>query len=105
MTPIPKEFVELCIWFQPGLIGGHETAEQVIEDALSIAKLSVAQRNVVRAYLDELLSGKYNDEELERIWRKSGAGVSILTDREGNAANFLRRIRSVIDDLARRSQH
>jgi len=102
---IPEEFGKLCVWFDQDWGWGHETAEQAIEDALSNANLSVAQRNVVRAYLDELASGKYNDEELERIWRKSGAGVSILTDRKGNPADFLRGIRSVIDSLDRRSAH
>jgi len=105
MTPVPKEFTALCIWFHQDCGYGHETVEQVIEDAVSNAELSATQRGVVIAYLDELLSGKYKDAELERIWRKSGAGVSILTDREGNAADFLREIRSAIEALDRRSAH
>jgi len=102
---ISDEFAKLCAWFDQDCDYGHETMEQIIEAALSNANLSVAQRNVVRAYLDDLLSGKYNDQQLERIWRKSGAGVSILTDQEGNPANFLRMIRSAIDSLDRRSAH
>ncbi|ARN82169.1 hypothetical protein DSM21852_15530 [Methylocystis bryophila] len=102
---MPKEFVELCIWFQPGVTRGHETAEQVIDDALSNANLSVPKLNVVSAYLSELLSGKYNDEELHRIWRTAGAGVSITSGQEGDSARFLRKIRSAIDALDRRSTH
>lgn len=99
----PKEFVTLCRWFHQDWTWGHETPEQAIEDALSGANLSAAQRNIVRAYIDELVSGNYSDEELERIWRKSGAGISILTDQEGNPAEFLRMIGSAIDSLDRRS--
>lgn len=99
----PKEFVTLCRWFHQDWLWGHETGEQAIEAAISNANLSVAQLNMVSAYLDELLSGKYNDEELERIWRKSGAEVSILTEEEGNAAGALRLIQSMVDALARRS--
>jgi hypothetical protein len=100
---IPEEFVTLCRWFHQDCDYGHETAEEMIEGALCSANLSLAQRNVVRVYIDELVSGKYNDEELHRIWRKSGAGVSITRGLEGDTADFLRRIRSVIDSLNRRS--
>jgi hypothetical protein len=101
--PMPEEFAKLCVWFHQDMFTHFETAEQAIEHALG--HLSVAQRDVVSAYLDQLLSGKYNEEELQRVWRASGAGVSITTGREGDSARFLRRIRSVIDDLARRSAH
>jgi len=101
----PEEFVKLCGWFHQDCLYGHETGEQVIEESLSSANLSVAQRNVVRDYIDELVSGKYNDEELHRIWRKSGAGISITSGREGDSAIFLRMVRSAIDFLDRRSAH
>ena len=101
----PKEFVTLCRWFHQDFDWGYDTGEQAVEAAISNADLSAAQLNMVSAYLDEMLSGKYNDEELERIWRKAGAQISILTDVEGNAAGFLRGLRSMIDDLARRSRH
>jgi hypothetical protein len=39
--------------------------------------------------MDELVSGKYDDEELERIWRRSRAGVSIITVQAGNPAEYL----------------
>lgn len=100
---IPEEFVTLCDWFHQDCFWGHETGEQVIKHALSNANLSAAQRNVVRAYIDELVSGRYSDEELHRIWRKCGAEISITRGQEGDSANFLRRIRSVIDSLDRRS--
>ncbi|ARN82168.1 hypothetical protein [Methylocystis bryophila] len=101
----PKEFVTLCRWFHQDCFWGHETGEQAVEAAISNANLSAAELKVVSAYLDELLSGQYKDEQLERIWRKSGAGVSILTEDEGNAAGFLRGLRSMIDDLTRPSAH
>jgi len=101
----PEEFVKLCGWFHQDCLWGHETGEQVIEEALTSANLSVEQRNVVRAFIDELVSGKYDDEELHRIWRKSGARISITSGREGDSATFLRMIRSVIDSLDRRSAH
>jgi len=101
----PQEFVTLSRWFHQDFDWGHETGEQAVEAAISNANLSVAQLNVVSAYLDELLSGKYNDEELERIWRKAGAEISILTEEEGNAAGFFRGLRSMIDATARRSAH
>lgn len=95
----PEEFGAICVWFDQDCDYGYDTAEEIIQAALSNANLSVAQHNVVCAYLDELLSGRYKEEQLERIWRKSGGGVSILSDEEGNAANFLRKIRTAIDAL------
>ena len=95
----PEEFVKLCQWFHQDCDYGLETDEQIIEEALLSANLSLAQRGVVKSYIDELVSGRYSDEELERIWRKSGAGVSILTDQAGNPGEFLRMIQSAIKDI------
>lgn len=96
---IPEEFIKLCRWFHQDCDYGLDTDEHVIEEAILSANLSPAQRSVVKAYIDELVSSNYSDEQLERIWRKSGAGVSILTDQEGNPAAFLRMIRSAIEEF------
>jgi hypothetical protein len=94
--PVPDEFNRLCVWFHQDAWAHFATTEQVIADAIS--NLNDSQRKVVRAYLDELLSGKYTEEELQCIWRTTSAGVSISSGQEGDSARFLRMVRSAIGD-------
>jgi hypothetical protein len=93
---IPDEFNRLCAWFHQDAWTHFETTEQVIADAVS--HLSDNQRKVVRAYLDELLSGKHTEEELQHIWRATSAGIAISSGREGDSARFLLIVRAAIGD-------
>lgn len=67
----------------------------MIAAAVANAGLSAAQREVVRVYLDELLSGKYSNGDLCGPWRKTGADIR-LGSRKG-ATKFLQTMRSVIE--------
>jgi hypothetical protein len=93
---IPDEFNKLCVWFHQDAWTHFATTEQVIDDAIS--HLTDLERKVVRDYLDELLSGKLNEKELQRIWRASKAGISISSGQEGDSSSFLRRIRLALGD-------
>ncbi|ARN82167.1 hypothetical protein B1812_14950 [Methylocystis bryophila] len=65
------------------------------------ADLSTAQRELVRAYLDELLSGKYSNGDLSSIWRKTRAELRFGSRK--SATKFLQTMRSVFDSLDDRS--
>lgn len=79
---IPKEFQYLATCFYQGSLQEHATVEEWIGSTVRNF-LSVEERNVVKHYLDDLLSGSHTDDDLQRIWKnldsdywiESGAGV------------------------------
>lgn len=88
MKKIPEEFLTLGRWFHQDCDYGCETLEQVIENAIASAGLSREQRERVRAYLDELLSGKYSNGDLSSIWRKTRAELRFGSVRGKARRNF-----------------
>ncbi len=75
---------------------------KTLDDAIraSIRSLSPSQCLIAKNFLDELLSGKYSDEELVAVWRKTPAGsggFAISRGEEGDAAAFLGLIRSALE--------
>lgn len=99
----PRELVTLCGWFDQDFDWGDETGEQAVEAAIANANLSAAELNVVSAYLDELLSGKYSNGDLSSIWRKTGAELRLGSRK--SATKFPLTMRSVFDSFDSRSVH
>jgi hypothetical protein len=95
MWTIPDDVKVLCHTFHEGVSEVYSSTDEMIKDA--VAKLNESQRAVVRAYLDELTSGKYSEEELWRLWYEAGARIRITTGIPGESTRFLGMIKAEID--------
>lgn len=91
---IPKAFKSICRYFFRGVEEGYNSGEEILQAALS--GLTAEERAVVKQYLDEILDGRYDDDELERIWHAAGAELRIVRNVEGDMAGFLAMLRSAI---------
>lgn len=94
MTTIPDDFKFLCRSFYQSVEEVYSSTDGLIKDA--VATLNESQRQVVRDYLDELMSGKYTEEQLWRLWHDAGARIRI-TGVPGESARFLGMIKAEID--------
>lgn len=92
---IPEAFRFMCIHFYQGVTEDYQTKDDLIDFAIS--DLTREQRKIVRDYLDELMSGRYSEEQIERIWRQAGADVHISRGIKGDSAKFLGELRKALD--------
>jgi hypothetical protein len=70
---IPEAFLKLSNMF-------HQDRDLIfgsVEEAISasIYDLTLEEKLIAKKYLDELLSGNYNDEQLVSIWNKTPGGA------------------------------
>lgn len=84
----------MCIHFYQGVSDDFSSKKEMLNFVIS--DLNAEHRKVVRAYLDELMSGTYKEEEIEKIWREAGADVRISRGVKGDAAKFLGEIRRAL---------
>ena len=63
----PYKVEQLIKGFYPGSADDHATIEGWI--AAHVAKTTDGQKEVIRWFLDELLSGRYSDEEIQKVWQ------------------------------------
>ena len=63
--------------------------------------LRKSEHKVLKAYLDELLSGKYSEAELRDAWRASDASVTPFRGKDGSCKEFLELVRSRYDKFDR----
>jgi hypothetical protein len=89
---IPEEFVTFTAFFHQDFDLMFPDGNGLIEDAIN--HTSPEQRNVIKEYLDDLLSGKYSETELRHIWKTTRAEISPFRGNEGSCADFLKLIRS-----------
>lgn len=92
---IPEEFREMCIRFYQGVTEDFDANGELINYAIS--DLNGAQRKVVRDDLDELMSGRYSEEQIEAIWRAAGAEIRISRGEKGDSARFLGEIHRALE--------
>jgi len=52
------------------------------------------EAKIVKKYLDELLSGKYSEEDFRELWRETESVIIPFNDEEGSCADFIEFIRS-----------
>lgn len=93
---IPEEFLKFTIYFHQDVDEIYSTGEELVQDALD--QLTPREREVVKNYLDELVSGKYDEMQLREIWRNTRADISPFRGDEGSCKGFLEYIRSMISD-------
>src|SRR6266498_2159577 len=95
---MPEEFRNMCMMFHQDILLNFTSWEDVIASA--IATLDRAQMIVVKNYLDELVSGKYNKDELTALWNSTPAAITIFDGgdkkaKEPGIVYFLKLIRSM----------
>ena len=66
---VPDEIRQLVIAFYPHSEDDYATAEEWIAGTLK-GFFNDREREVIRRFLDELLSGRYSDEEIKEVWRR-----------------------------------
>jgi hypothetical protein len=89
---VPEDFHQLCGLFYP-----HSNEEYATEDewiaGIVHRFLRGRDRKIVKAFLDELLSGQYTDAELERVWQSTSPTYGF---RPGGHRIFLTKIRDLL---------
>jgi hypothetical protein len=63
---VPYAVEQLIKGFYPGSAREYSTNEQWIAAHLAFR---TDEKEVIRRFLDELLSGRYSDEEIQEVWR------------------------------------
>ena len=79
---VPEDFQQLAKSFYPGSNTelGDPTLEEWIDSVLQHFR-EPERRRFVRAFLDELLSGKYDDTEIQRVWDSLNPSYNFMPPR------------------------
>ena len=77
---VPPEFQNLSAYFHQDMMLINPSFDAGV--AVAIAAQDDASRVIVRDFLDELLSGRHDDEEIDQVWRKSRAHIGFTNTRE-----------------------
>jgi hypothetical protein len=90
--PIPEEFNMIVGSYVSGIEGIVSSEEEFFD--MMLDPMTIAQRKVVKDYLDELLGGKYAEDDLRVMWRASEARLLPFWGDEGSCAECLETMRS-----------
>jgi hypothetical protein len=90
--PIPEEFNMIVDSYVSGIEGLYSSEEEYFDSRLAL--MTKAQIRVVKDYLDELLGGKYAEDDLRVMWRASEARLLPFWGDEGSCAECLETMRS-----------
>lgn len=71
--PIPDEFKQACRNLGQDL--GYEKPSQPLMAQIALIGIEQNERLVIKAFLDELLSGRYTAEELREFWWSTTADI------------------------------
>jgi hypothetical protein len=71
MIPIPPEFKELCLQFQLASLSYFGSPERMI--ASTLTKFGDQKRKVIKEFVSDLLSEKYDKEEISDVWHSTGS--------------------------------
>ena len=89
---IPEAFYDFCLLLhQDSFVYYGREPEDVAAGPLQY--MSKEQKVALRAFLNELLTGNYSDEELQKIYRKGDADISF----SHGLRYFLGLVRDTID--------
>jgi len=94
MTPpeMPEGFKSLTAFFVPYSEEIYASEEEMVD--MGWASLDEDEAKIVKKYLDELLSGKYSEEDFRELWRETESVIIPFNDEEGSCADFIEFIRS-----------
>ncbi|CAJ0851823.1 hypothetical protein AMST5_00475 [freshwater sediment metagenome] len=91
-APMSPEFLAMTGAFVQGSDEVYSSIEEMVDSGWHC--LTKKQHPIAKAYLDELLSGKYGEEELRALWLASNASVNPFRGSEGSCREFLELMRS-----------
>ena len=86
----PEEFKELCQWFYQGSRDEFVGHEEWIAHAVASVH---GEKRVIKEFLDELLSGRYSDDEIAQVWNSTHADYDFS---RGSHRVFLTQIRRAL---------
>lgn len=89
---IPVAFMEFTDFFHQDIDVIFPDGEGMVEDAIN--NTPPEDRVIIKKYLEELLSDKYDEASRRLIWRSTRADVSPFRGNEGNCTAFLEYILS-----------
>ena len=72
---IPDEFFDFCLYLHQDSFYVYGTEPEDIA-AGAINHMSKAQKQTLAAFLDELLTGNYSDDQLQEIYRRGDPEIS-----------------------------
>ncbi len=93
---IPDEFMKFSDRFYLGMLGDYPADEAMARYVKE--PLDPREREVVKNYLDELLSGKYSEKQLLALWELTMADSVPFRVGEGTFREFLEMVRGWFDD-------
>jgi len=70
---IPREFKDVCAQFHEGIHLHCDSIEDMVRIALRL--VDRRQGEVAMAFLDELLSGRYDADQLQDVWHSTSADI------------------------------
>lgn len=95
-APAPDEFKKVCRNLVQGLDLIASTPEQLVQVAL--LGVDSQERLVIKAFIDQLLDGRYSEEQLKEFWWSMPSDIVFHEGR--GVATFLRMLRDEIEKAA-----
>lgn len=89
---MPREFKSLTAFFVPYSEEIYSSEEEMVDIAWS--SLDEDKAKTVKNYLDELLGGKYSEDDFRKLWRETESVIIPFNDEQGSCADFIEFIRS-----------
>jgi hypothetical protein len=89
----PEEFKKVCRNLTQGLDLVVSTSDELMQ--LALLGIEPHERPAIKVFIDELLSGRYSDDELKSIWWTMPSDI-VFHDGRGVVA-FLTMLRNELD--------
>lgn len=91
--PIPEEFKKACRNLGQDL--GYEQPTQELMAQIALIGIELHERPAIKAFLDELLSGRHSAEQLKEFWWSTPADIYFHEPQD--LLTFLKLMRSTIE--------
>ena len=88
---IPEEFLDVCLYLHQDSFDVYGTEPEDIA-AGAIKQMSNAQKQTLAAFLDELWTGDYSEDQLQEIYRRGDPEISFSPMRVFSASFAMRSI-------------
>jgi hypothetical protein len=94
---IPVAFKKLCRYFHQDIMLIYSSPKAAIEGAIvdALAAMTNEERVIVQDFVNELLNGRYTEEELETVWSRTPADFDFSGP--GGMVTVLKLIRDLTD--------
>jgi hypothetical protein len=92
---LPPPFQKFTSYFHQDIDTVYESPEELVHEALY--DFTPQDRQALKEYMAELLSGKFDEMQLREIWDRSRAEVSPFRGDEGDCTGFLKYFQRLIE--------